>query len=385
MKLTIRFFVALSAMVLLTAAAPIKMYNINSFLRSDNIHKTFNVKPGGTLDIDLETGAELKIEGIESEEAEIEFIIGGRDADMIYASVEQQGNNIVIKSEFKRKRNNTSTDCTVIAKIPSKYNIDFETMGGQVSLTNIEGELEGKTMGGTLNLERLKGEIDIETMGGEISLTDSEVDGELSTMGGQITFENVKGNVDATTMGGNIYQRNVSGKPGAYDPMKVKTMGGSIEIDDAVNGAELETMGGSIEVNNVHEYLDATTMGGDIEIKNADARVKCSTMGGDVYLNVTASPDAENRDIKLSSMGGDIEVIVPEDFSMDIDVEITMDGRGNDYFKVISDFDLEEKKSNRSEWNDNGEIVLTARGIVNGGKNRVILSTRNGNVKIEKK
>ena len=36
--------------------------------------------------------------------------------------------------------------------VPSKFNISLETMGGPVSIKNVNGEISGQTMGGGLEL-----------------------------------------------------------------------------------------------------------------------------------------------------------------------------------------------------------------------------------------
>ena len=61
--------------------------------------------------------------------------------------------------------------------VPKKFDLKFETMGGGVTLNNLDGEMKGTTMGGALNLTNLKGNVSFKTMGGPISLTDSDVDG----------------------------------------------------------------------------------------------------------------------------------------------------------------------------------------------------------------
>ncbi|MEK6372687.1 MAG: hypothetical protein AABO58_08320 [Acidobacteriota bacterium] len=82
-------------------------------------------------------------------------------------------------------------------------------------------------------------------------------------------------------------------------------MGGEIEVADAPNGAFLRTMGGDIDIVQLEGSADAGTMGGDI-------RVTVVGSGG-------------GHDLDLHSMGGDIEVFLPHDFSADFAVELVED------------------------------------------------------------
>jgi len=51
------------------------------------------------------------------------------------------------------------------------------------SNANVKGTIGGKTMGGKLELTKLKGYIDLRTMGGDVTVTDSDLDGEVKTNG----------------------------------------------------------------------------------------------------------------------------------------------------------------------------------------------------------
>ena len=46
-------------------------------------------------------------------------------------------------------------------------------MGGRVFITNVDGEITGKTMGGNLKFSHLKNFIDFKTMAGDIDFRES--------------------------------------------------------------------------------------------------------------------------------------------------------------------------------------------------------------------
>lgn len=270
--------------------------------------------------------------------------------------------------------------------VPNQFDVEFKTMGGDVEFNEVEGRLEGVTMGGELTLKNLKGYLNMKTMGGSIELTDSEVDGNVETMGGTVLVENVVGDVDASSMGGNIVQRNVkSSSKSVGKEVDVHTMGGGIDVDEALYGANVKTMGGEITINKVKEYLKAETMGGDIYVKEADAWVKAKTMGGDVEVKLNCDPSASDRDVELVSMHGDIILYVPSDFSMKVDIEIKYSEEDEDDVDIISDFNVHEEVTNdreRHHW----DITKTLHGTAsfNGGKNRVKIRTVNGRVYLKK-
>lgn len=350
------------------------------------VKKSFDVEKGGTLKLELQTGASIEVTAWDRDVVEITYTISGRDADLVEVEIEQKSNGVEVYSNYAQRQDNIRTDEEIVAKVPSKYNLDFNTMGGSVELKGLDGEMNGTTMGGALNLFGLKGNLNLVTMGGGITLSDSRVDGKVKTMGGEVLVENVEGNVKASSMGGKVTQRNVTNTSadGVGDEVNISTMGGDIQVDDAPNGASVKTMGGDIEINSVKKYLSAETMGGEIHVKSADAKIKCKTMGGDIYIKFDGDGNAEDRDMKLTSMSGDVELIIPADFSMDIEVKIKVDSDDVNDFDIINDFGLQREIKDGEGWFDGDGKVIYASKTVNGGKNKVRINTVNGNVRIKK-
>jgi len=262
-------------------------------------------------------------------------------------------------------------------------------MGGEIKLNNIEGDLTAKTMGGSLNLSELKGQTSMITMGGNITVKNSNLDGKVKTMGGNIYFDNVEGSVDGETMGGNVVCKNVfdrNGKPRADGkPVKISTMGGNIEIGEALQGADLHTMGGNISVGKAKNFVKAHTMGGDIEIEDIDGWTKASTMGGNITVKMTGDPSDGKRDVDISSMGGTIILTLPADISCTFDIRQTLTKGNDDKYEIKSDFDLDIEYD--KDWNHSrGSARKThkARGKAGSGSNRVKIETTNGDIIIKK-
>ena len=205
-------------------------------------------------------------------------------------------------------------------------------------------------------------------------------------MGGSIRIEDVDGALDGSTMGGSVTYRNVTGRSSSStpEPLHITTMGGSIEVDEAPNGAELDTKGGSIEVNRAGNYVKAETMGGSIIIREIDGWVDASTMGGSVEVNMVGDPDKGNRDVYISSKGGDIELIVPQGLSMDFDIELAFTKNSDRDYDIYSDFELKKKRTDEWEghWGSKRKFIY-GTGQYKGGKNKIRIATVNGDITIK--
>jgi len=204
-------------------------------------------------------------------------------------------------------------------------------------------------------------------------------------MGGSIEFNNVSGDVNASTMGGSIEYRNVRGNKTSKKAVEVSTMGGEIFIDDAPNGARVSTMGGEITIRKAGVFVDASTMGGEINLDEIDGAVKASTMGGDVSVQVVGDGSKADRDVSLSSKGGDITLTLPANMSAEFEIELVYSryNRDKEKYKINSDFQLDTEDFDEDS-NRRGQRV-TAIGKAGDRKNRVKISTIDGNITINKK
>lgn len=369
-----------------------------------NITREFDVSKGGSLSFDTEIGGDIYIKGWDADKVEVKSEPVGLNPEDYRISYNATAKSIEIEVEKEhslRKRDHGDID--FIISVPSEFDIDVETVGGPVNIKDIKGKVRGQTAGGSLNFlniagdidfetmggsidaEKIEGYLDLTTMGGSIEVSDSKADGKVKTMGGSITIQNVKGNIDGTTMGGSVNYYNVSGRSSdnSSDILRISTMGGSISVDEAPSGADLDTKGGSIEVNKAANYVKAETMGGGINIREIDGRVDVSTMGGSVTVNMVGDPDKGDRDVYISSKGGDIDLTVPPGLSMDFDIELAYTKNSDQDYDIHSDFDIKTNKTKEWEghWGSKRKFIY-GTGQYKGGKNKIRISTINGDIYI---
>jgi len=108
-------------------------------------------------------------------------------------------------------------------------------------------------------------------------------------------------------------------------------------------------------------------------------------MGGDVEVNMVGDPEQYDRDVVLSSMGGDIILTVPAGLSMDFDIKLTITKRSSRDYKIISDFPIKiEKSDDKETWDTGARRYIYGTGNVAGGKNKIRIDTVNGDIIIKK-
>ena len=357
--------------------------------------REFSASSGQRLVLDLETGGSVKITGAGSSTITVAYRLGGKDGKDCSVEFDESGGELTIATRYTGSNKSRSMDIDFEIEVPRFTDVELDSMGGGLEIDGVEGEFSGKTMGGALILHDVRGEASLTTMGGEIHLTDSELDGSLKTMGGEVLFENVIGDVTGKSMGGNVRYKNVQRRGGELaspdnvgvkglkitsETVQISTMGGGIEIDDAPEGATLHTMGGDIRVSDAQRFVAAKTMGGDIELDAVDGWVKATTMGGDIEVTVIGA----GGDIELTSMSGEIVLVVPSGFPMDLDLEIAYTRNSSQDYRIEADSISSLQRSESATWDhDHGtpRRFIRATGSTGGG-NSVKIKTVNGNITV---
>jgi DUF4097 and DUF4098 domain-containing protein YvlB len=220
--------------------------------------KTFTIQPGENLNLETSFG-DVMITPWEKNEVYIKVLGNKKTAEKVIFSFDGSNDQIEIIAKHEKSFWGWSSNGMRLRfeiKVPSSFNTQVRTSGGDVRIGGIKGENKIKTSGGDISAK--------ETSGVLI----------LSTSGGDITIEKIFGE------------------------------------------ASLSTSGGDIKCKNFEGYLKAATSGGDIDLSGRNAKIEAKTSGGDITLHYTG----ENKGIELSTSGGDIQIKVPSDFNASADL-----------------------------------------------------------------
>ena len=300
-----------------------------------NIRKNFNVAEGGTLIIDTDIG-DIRVDpgtgGVAIEVVRHAKTSSQSRAQELFNELDlrfaQEGNNVRVTGKYDHSFRwfnlfGNDLDVKFIVTVPSRYNLQLGTAGGDVHVGDLNGEVRAKTSGGDLDLGHIAGVVDAHTSGGDVSIAGGRSALTLSTSGGDVKVGDAAANVSAKTSGGDIEIKRVAGNLAAH------TSGGSITIDEA------------------HGSIDASTSGGSIEARMAQRPSGDSTLktsGGGITLSIAPNVAV---DVDAHTSGGDIETDVP----------VTLLGKQSD---------------------------STLEGKLNGGGPRVVLRTSGGDIRLRK-
>jgi DUF4097 and DUF4098 domain-containing protein YvlB len=324
--------------VLVTAFLDLFLFTRGYADVQSSIHKSYEVGPGGRLTLITDRGS-VEVKSSKTEIVKIEVIRKVRTgsdekADKILNNFvidfEHSERDVTIRAEFKKRhlffwddaRNHLKV--RYLIQVPEKYNLDLKTSGGSIVVDKLEGRIYGRTSGGSLQFGDIKGPVRGETSGGSI------------------TMERCMGATE------------------------VRTSGGSIKIGEVDGALNARTSGGSIQIRYAKGRVNAETSGGNIRVTEVMGPIVATTSGGSVWAYLSRQPQS-NCDLRTS--GGNIEIDLPYGIAFDVDAR-TSGGR------VVTDFPVTVR----------GELKKSAlEGKINGGGPRLSLRTSGGHIKLHRR
>lgn len=259
-KVTFAFILSVLATLLLmlpAAASP----NTGSMPSQDEPYRieTFDITTPGDLNVET-SGGHITVKGSSNNSVRVEMYVrkNGRnllpednDLDDWDIDISQSGSSV--QAVAKRRGSsgwnifgkNNGLSISFVVYTPREMSTDLNTSGGHIEARGLSGNQKVSTSGGHLQLTNLKGTIDARTSGGHVEIAD------------------VQGDVDARTSGGHIDVRNSEGN------LKVKTSGGHIDLADISGSVEARTSGGSIsaDLDTIGQFVELRTSGGNVEIR----------------------------------------------------------------------------------------------------------------------
>lgn len=300
-----------------------------------DIQKTFSVRPGGRLVMDVEPGSiEVRTTSdsqiVVDVSRRVERASDSRAEELLRqheVNFEQQGNSLFIRAKNRnddfRRWHRSGLQVRYVVSVPNEFNVDLKTSGGGIRVDDLRGEVRVRTSGGGLQFGKIEGPITGNTSGGGISLAGCNGKVEIRTSGGGIDIGSGAGELFA------------------------ETSGGGIKIEDFVGNVFVRTSGGSIRANHIEGAIDA------------------STSGGPIVAALRAQPQ---KDCRLHTSGGGITVELEETLSLNI----TAEASGG---SVVSELPVTVQGEIRKD---------TLRGTLNGGGQALVLQASGGSIQLRK-
>lgn len=376
-------------LALLTGTAGMRAGYPDLVLQERVIERSFHAESGGTLTLELETGASVRVTGWDREQLFVRAELNGRDWKDTRVITEETPRGVRIATRQAGRREEASTRHRFEIRVPHHFDIELTSAGGEVEVQDVRGQLLGHTGGGEIVLSRLHGSASLVTGGGEIHVFDSWLDGAVHTGGGDVLMRNVRGTLDASTGGGEVIR--VEGAA-SLDPaesgegkvIRIDSPGGAIAVAEAPAGADVSTGGGAIHIASARGFAHARTGGGSITLDAVDGMIKATTGAGAVAATMVGDPARGSRDVEISSGNGAVMLTLPADISADFDIEVAHTEGAARPPRIVSDWDLSLTESVSRAGSGAARRQLRATGRASDGRHRIRIRTVDGDVYLKR-
>jgi beta-lactamase regulating signal transducer with metallopeptidase domain len=368
---------------------------VESVLRADStISREIAVSPGGTIDLDLDTGAGVTMTTWDEPRLRMRAVLGGRDWRRTEVELVPRGSGAMLTMRYRPSDSRTtSSSHRVELTVPRRFNMRIHSAGGDIDLRNIEGTFTGSTGGGAITIERARGHADLSTGGGGISVSNSHLSGAVSTGGGGVILTGITGGLRGSSGSGQVIYGEAGesytavGGGGVRRASDNRTIinkaGGSISIADAPGGATITTGGGAVTVGRAGGSVSIGTGGGDVQIGPVKGRAEASTGAGAVTITVDGN---ETEDINIKSGSGPVTILVPRNFSADLDLETAYTNRRGSPTRIVSPMRLDVTET--SSWDSREGTprrYVRVNQAVGGGGRKIRVRTVNGDIIIRER
>jgi beta-lactamase regulating signal transducer with metallopeptidase domain len=166
-----------------------------------DIDRTVPARSGGTLLLELETGAGVTVSAWDRDEVRVTGDLRGADANNTRVTVEPVASGVRVHTGYVTRRGTYSNSHVLRIWTPRRYGVRVASSGGGVSIAGLQGDFSGHTGGGELSLRGVRGTAHLTTGGGEIYVADSWLDGEVRTGGGNVILRRVTGSLRGSAPG----------------------------------------------------------------------------------------------------------------------------------------------------------------------------------------
>ncbi|MDB6126371.1 MAG: hypothetical protein JWM35_267 [Verrucomicrobia bacterium] len=282
------------------------------------VEKSFTVQPGELLQVETQ-GGDIVVQTSNDSVVKVtarEKIRAGSEAEAdellqkLALNIDQSAKGVTATAVYEKGTGMhfgswppVQVDFTVT--VPTNYNVDLKTSGGDVSVGDLMGKVMARTSGGDVVLGKISGDIHAGTSGGNVRLVEGLGSVKLGTSGGDIHVGRAVGPTDLDTSGGNIEIKSVE------NTLDASTSGGDVSagIAGPLKGdCKLRTSGGRVRVmvdKGAAFDLDASTSGGDVDAAGLTITID---RGGSGRSRLSGKVNGGGPALNLRSSGGDIVV-----------------------------------------------------------------------------
>jgi hypothetical protein len=282
--------------------------------------KTLKLGAAGALEV-RNMGGNVTVSAVSGGDATIDIVRTSRgrtDADAklglekVTVDVDQRGDRATLTVQYPDDNRPPYAVSTAFhVKAPAGTRITINSLGGNITVTDITGDISTSTHGGNTTITNGRN-VAVKSLGGTIALTGIESDGtvQAETYGGDLDLKQIKARrLQASTLGGNVFATDITS-----DGADLGTMGGNVTFGGTLskNGRyELHTAGGDVRfipAGGVGFELQASTFSGEIRTEGVTLQMQGAVSNRGINRNLRATVGDAGALVILRTLSGNVIV-----------------------------------------------------------------------------
>ncbi|WP_394175476.1 DUF4097 family beta strand repeat-containing protein [Thalassotalea litorea] len=197
----------------------------------------------GIRHLDISAGAgTLNVVGLEgATEIQVSAQIHTTEEKNYTLTLEQDGDTAVLVAEHGNTSGFWSGDSphiNVQVTVPKTMQLTVDDGSGEMSITDIHGDLDIEDGSGSMDIARIQGKVDVDDGSGSLTITDVSGDLSVDDGSGSLTLSNVGGDVNVDDGSGELLIEDVVGEVTIHDGSGAITVrgAGGLTITEAGSG-----------------------------------------------------------------------------------------------------------------------------------------------------
>lgn len=246
-------------------------------------------------------------------------------------------------------------------QLPKHFAVHVDNRNGRVAIQDLIGSEEILNRFGDVEIHNIAGRLKIENRNGAVTAEDISDSVAINNAYSNTTVKNIGGDLELDSKNASVDISNVKGNAkvtNAYAPVNVDNVQGNLTINGRNNSLDIQHVGGDIAADSSYENVNITDPRGAVRITGRN---------GEMTLSFERPPE---KDVNISAQYGTVTLDLPASSAFSIEARA-------DYGEIESDFDgLNHDNTNRQR---------LVRGEVGHGGPKILIETRNGNIRLVKR
>lgn len=180
---------------------------------AQDLHKTYNIAPGGHIVIQNVSG-EIKIIGYAGSTIVVDAVRIGRDRDLLKIEETSTNNQLELRVQYPDS-GNCQAGVNFAVQVPAGVDFSFDRLGsvsGAIDISDVQGLIHANTVSGSISMENVSGTVEASTVSGKVNAQMQRIVG-----AGALKFTSVSGSIQAKIPGGSLGNIDMSSLSGGIE------------------------------------------------------------------------------------------------------------------------------------------------------------------------